>query len=156
MANPVVHIMPWEYERCFAVGAGRFTANWGVPDAPHYERTAMEEDRNAQVAAAICELAVAKYVNQYWHAGVWHRTDHGKYKSIADVGSNIEVRRVRTRDAVAVRKKDSGKVVWGAKVADPEYRTVELLGYVSADDVIASLLTDYVYVDISDLTKPWE
>jgi hypothetical protein len=157
--NPVIAITPWEYERCFAVGIGRFTANWGVPDAPYYDRARMEEDRNAQAAAAICELAVAKYTNQYWHGGVWHRTDHGKYKTLADVGSNIEVRRVRTGNAVKVRRRDAGKVVWAARVADQEYKTVELLGFVSADEVISSLAgtySDEKYVEVDALCRPWE
>lgn len=158
MTNPIIELNPWEYERCFVVGAGRFSANWGVPDAKHYDRSLMEPDRNAQVAAAACELAVAKFTNQYWHGGVWHRSDHGKYKSLADVGENIEVRRVRTKNAVKVRKKDAGKVVWAARVADEEYRTVEILGFVSADNVIESLKGTYEsdkYVEIECLERPW-
>lgn len=156
--SPIITIMPWEYERAFAVGAGRFTANWGVPDAEYYDRSLMEEDRNAQVAAAICELAVAKYTGKYWHAGVWHRSDHGKYRHLADVGDDIEVRRVRTRNAVKVRSKDKGKVVWAARTADNEYRTVEILGFISADDVIASLAGTFQsekYVEIDSLNRPW-
>jgi len=157
--NPIITIYPWEYERGFAVGIARFTANWGTSDASYYDRSRMEEDRNAQAAAAICELAVARYVGQYWHAGVWSRSDHHKYKTLADVGDNIEVRRVRTANAVKVRKKDAGKVVWAARTADAEYRTVEILGFVAADDVIASLEGTYQddkYVEIDTLQKPWE
>jgi hypothetical protein len=153
--NPIITLSPWEYERAFAVGVGRFTANWGTADAPYYDRRRMEEDRNAQPAAAICELAVAKYTNQYWHGGVWHRTDHGRYKSLADVGSVIEVRRVRTANAVKVRSKDKGKIVWAARLADDEYRSVELLGFISADVVIASLVGTYQdekYVELDTLT----
>jgi hypothetical protein len=149
MSNPIVEIMPWEYERCFAVGAGRFTANWGTPDAKHYDRSLMEEDRNAQVAAAICELAVAKHTGQYWHGGVWHRSEHSKYRHLPDVGHNIEVRRVRTRNAVMVRARDAGKVVWAARTVDPEYRRVEILGYVNADGCEG-------YIDLAELTRPWD
>ena len=153
--NPIIHLAPWEYERCFVVGAGRFTANWETADAPYYNRDLMEEDRNAQPAAAICELAVAKYTNQYWHGGVWHRTEHGKYKSLADVGTAIEVRRVRTANAVKVRSKDKGKIVWAARLLDAEYRSVELLGFISADAVIESLagtFQDEKYVECDLLT----
>jgi hypothetical protein len=157
--NPIITILPWEYERAFAVGIGRFTANWDVEDADYYDRSRMQEDRLAQPAAAICELAVAKYTCQYWHGGVWCRSDHHKYKYLADVGNDIEVRRVRTGNAVVVRSKDAGKVVWAARCVDPEYRTVELLGCISADDVIESLKGTYQnekYVEIDDLRKPWE
>lgn len=156
--NPIITILPWEYERCFAVGIGRFTANWGTPDAPYYDRSRMEEDRNAQAAAAVCELAVAKYTNQYWHGGVWHRSEHVNYRSLPDVGENIEVRRVRTGNAVKVRRKDAGKVVWAARVADDEYRSVELLGFIEADEVIKSLEGTYSndkYVEIELLERPW-
>lgn len=156
--NPLVEILPWEYERGFAVGIGRFTANWDVKDADHYDRSRMQVDREAQAAAAICELAVAKYTGKYWHGGVWCRVDHHKYRHLADVGEDIEVRRVRTGNAVMVRKKDAGKIVWAARIADPEYRTVELLGNIPADEVIASLVGTYQdekYVEIDDLRKPW-
>lgn len=156
--NPIIPILPWEYERGFAVGIGRFTANWDVQDAAHYDRSRMQVDREAQAAAAICELAVAKYTGQYWHGGVWCRVDHHKYRHLADVGEDIEVRRVRTGNAVMVRKKDAGKIVWAARVADPEFRTVELLGNIPADEVIASLVGTYQdekYVEIDDLRKPW-
>jgi hypothetical protein len=157
--NPIIELHPWEYERAFAVGIGRFTANWGVDDASYYDRSRMQEDRLAQPAAAICELAVAKYTGKYWHGGVWCRGDHSKYKHLADVGDDIEVRRVRTGNAVKVRKKDAGKIVWGARVVDDEYRTVEILGYIAADDVIASLAGTYQdekYVEIDLLARPWE
>ena len=115
----------------------------------------MEEDRNAQAAAAICELAVAKYLNEYWHASVWHVSEHGKYRNIPDVGRNIEVRRVRTANGVTVRQTDRGKRVWAAKLADPEYRTVQLLGYVDADEVIAKCPSKHLIVPTSRLKKPW-
>lgn len=156
--NPVVEILPWEYERGFSVGIGRFTANWGVADADYYDRSRMEEDRNAQAAAAICEIAVAKYTGQYWHGGVWCRADHAKYRHLADVGDDIEVRRVRTGNAVMVRAKDAGKVVWGAKLACPEYRRVEILGFIPANDVIESLKGTFQnekYVEVESLNRPW-
>ena len=156
--NPIVELLPWEYDRAFAVGIGRFTANWGTEDAKYYDRSKMQEDRLAQPAAAICELAVAKYTGQYWHGGVWPRSDHGKYKHLADVGDDIEVRRVRTANAVKVRTKDAGKIVWGARIVDDEYRKVEILGFISADEVIASLggtYQDEKYVEIETLSRPW-
>lgn len=156
--NPIITFETWEYARAFDAGMRRFAENWETSDALYYDRELMEDDRNAQPAAALCELAVAKYLNQYWHGGVWHRTEHFKHRSKADVGSNIEVRRVRTGHAVKVRLKDAGKIVWAAKIADNEYRSVELLGCISADDVIDSLRGTYQdekYVEIDDLVKPW-
>ena len=137
--NPLIELRPWEYERGFQIGIARFTANWGRPDAPHYDRSRMEEDRKAQAAAALCEIAVARHTNQYCHGHVWHWSERNKYKHLADVGDNVEVRRIRTASGVPIRKTDAGKVVWAARPADAEYRTIELLGYISADEVIPTL-----------------
>ena len=131
-----VILEPWEYRRACDVGIGRIAANWGKPNAVHYDRARMEDDRSADVAAAICELAVAKATNRYWHGHVWNRADHAKYRNAPDVGTNIEVRRVRTRDAVAVRRSDAGKVVFAARAIAPEFTEVEVLGYVKADDAL--------------------
>jgi hypothetical protein len=96
----------------------------------------MEDDRSAHVAAAICELAVAKATNRYWHGHVWDRAAHAKHRNAPDVGTNIEVRRVRTRDAVAVRRSDAGKIVFAARAIAPEFTEVDVLGYVNADDAL--------------------
>lgn len=127
---------PWEYERGFGVGIARFVANWGRPDAPHYDRSRMEEDRKAQAAAALCEIAVARCVNEYAHLHVWPWSDRKRYRHLPDVGLDIEVRRTRTKPAICVRRSDAGKKVYGARVVDSEYRRIEVLGYISADDVI--------------------
>jgi hypothetical protein len=129
----VVSLSPWEYEYAFQVGIRRFTANWQKNDAPHYDRSRMELDREAQVAAAICELAVAKHINRYWHASIWHESEHAKHRNQPDVGDNVEVRRVRTDVGPAVRERDRGRVVWGAKTTG-EFREVELLGWILGTD----------------------
>lgn len=157
MSNPIITLESWEYERGFAAGIARFTANWGNADAKHYDRSRMEEDRNAQAAAALCEIAVARFTNRYWHGHVWHRTDHWKNRNAPDVGNGIEVRRVRTKSAVAVRRSDAGKKVWAAKTVDPEYREIEILGFIEADKAIANFPdgTDWAYVPLDQLSRPW-
>jgi len=117
----------------------------------------MEEDRKAQAAAALCEIAVARYTNQYWHGHVWHPSDHAKNKSEPDVGLNIEVRRVRTASAVAIRRTDAGRIVWAARMADTEFRSVELLGSVPADEVISSISdgASWAYLALDLLDRPW-
>jgi len=134
-----VDLRPWEYEAASDVGIRRFTANWSKRDAPHYRREVMEDDRTAQVAAAICEIAVARATNRYWHGHVWHATEHNKFAhTIADVGKNIEVRRVRDpqKNDVAVRKTDLNKgcILFAAYPIPPEFRSVEIWGYISADE----------------------
>lgn len=136
----MVSLHPWEYEFASSVGIRRFTNNWESVDANHYrDRKKMEDDRTAQVAAAICEIAVARAVNRYWSGHVWPAQKHGKYrKSVADVGKNIEVRRVREEAAqtFAVRSSDLGRSTFiiPAHPIRPEFQTVEIWGVISADD----------------------
>ena len=59
----IIQLEPWEYTHACNIGIGRYTANWGKQDAPHYKKALMEDDRTATVASAICELAVAKATN---------------------------------------------------------------------------------------------
>jgi len=134
--NPVVNLLPWEYEWVCHVGARRYAANWFRPDAKHYHRDRMEDDRTAAAAACAAELAVAKYTNRYWSGHVWDYRDHSQYKEIPDVGTNIEVRRIRTRETAAVRKRQVGKglVLFVAKPIMPEIRSVEIYGWMHYDE----------------------
>lgn len=156
----IIELEPWEYEHAYQVGIRRYTENWGKADASYYNKSSMEEDRNAQAASAICELAVAKYTNQYWHGSVWDGRKHKKYKDMPDVGLNIEVRRVRTQSGPAVRDKDLNRnlILWGAELVDAEYRKVRLLGWIEADKgyEIGIQKTGYKIVPKELLNKDWE
>jgi hypothetical protein len=131
----IIELATWEYEHASNVGIRRWTANWLKNDAAHYDRTLMEDDRTATVAAAICELAVAKHTNEYWHGHVWHCSEHNRYKHMPDVGFNIEVRRIRTSNSVPVRSNALGRglVLWACKPTYPEFRTVEIYGWIDHD-----------------------
>lgn len=131
-----IHLEPFEYEWASHVGTRRYIENWRKKDAPYYKKELMEDDRTAQVAAAVCELAVAKATNNYWSGHVWAAGLHNAYKSkINDVGKNIEVRRVRTGETAAVRRRDLGKglVLFVAKAIMPELRQVEIWGQIDYD-----------------------
>lgn len=132
----LVVLEPFEYEWASHVGNRRYIENWGKKDAPYYKKDLMEDDRTAQVAAAVCEIAVARLTNRYWSGHVWHASEHAAYKNkTPDVGKNIEVRRVRTGDTAAVRKRQVGKglVLFVAKPVMPELREVEVWGYIEYD-----------------------
>lgn len=131
-----IDLESWEYEHACNVGIRRYTANWSKKDAPHYHRENMEDDRTATVAAAVCELAVAKHTNRYWHAHIWHKTEHEKFKHLPDVGRNIEVRRIRTQKAAAVRRHQLGKnlVLYVAEAIGPELRSATLYGWLKYDE----------------------
>jgi hypothetical protein len=135
MGCPIVTLDPWEYQWACHVGIARYTANWAKQDAPWYDKSRMEDDRTAQQAACIAEIAVAKHTNRYWSGSMWTAEAHDREKWRADVGTNIEVKRVRTRDA-AVRKHQVGKgvVLWVARPVGPEFRTVEMWGWLPVDE----------------------
>lgn len=155
----IIKIDPWEYEWATQVGIKRYTANWEKQDAKHYDPTRMEANRTAQVASALCELAVAKHVNQYWAGTAWSGENHDKEKHRPDVGKNIEVRRVRTKNAVAVRKKQVGLglILFAARAIEPEFREIEILGYKNYDEAWAlgeeSDFFETRYLPISELNK---
>lgn len=134
MEPVIIKLEAWEYEHACDVGIRRYTANWDKQDASHYQdKTRQEDNRTAQVASAVCELAVAKHTNRYWSGHVWHASEHNKYRHIPDVGLNIEVRRLRTRDSAAVRKRQNDiekLVLWVAKPVMPELREVHLYGWI--------------------------
>ena len=131
-----VELDPWEYEHALHVGARRFIENWGKADAAHYDKKLMEDNRTALAAACVGELAVAKVTNQYWPGHVWHKSDHKTYKHLPDVGHNIEVRRVRTSTNAAVRRRQLGQglILWVVQPVPPEFRVVDLLGWIDYDE----------------------
>ena len=131
-----IELDPWEYEHALHVGARRFIENWGKADAAHYDKKRMEDNRTALAAASVGELAVAKITNQYWPGHVWHKSDHKVYRHLPDVGHNIEVRRVRTSTSAAVRRRqlEMGLVLWVVQPVPPEFRIVEILGWIDHDE----------------------
>lgn len=137
---PIVRLEPWEYAWAAHVGIARFTANWGKADSAEYDPSRMEDDRTAQVAAAICELAVARITNRYWGGHAWPKDSHMRNRNIPDVGRNIEVRRVRKPTAgAAVRKRQLGQglVLFAAYPEPPEFRVVDVWGWLDHDEAWA-------------------
>ena len=135
MSKPIIDLSPWEYEWASHIGARRYIENWNKHDAAHYDKSRMEDDRTAQVAACVAELAVAKYTNRYWSGHVWHASEHHKHRETPDVGANIEVRRLRTKETAAVRRRQLSKnlVLFVAKPLMPELRQVEIYGFLEYD-----------------------
>jgi len=131
----IVELETWEYQWANHVGIARFTANWGKGNAAYYRTELMEDDRTAQVAAAVTELAVAKHTNRYWSGSYWDAADHDLHKHKPDVGFNIEVRRVRTRDATVRNKQVGlGLVLFVGRPIPKEFRQVEIWGWLPYDE----------------------
>lgn len=131
----IITLEKWEYERAATVGIQRFIARWDSVDARQYSNKGRQEPNViASIASCICELAVAKATNRYWHGHVWHVSEHDKYKSLPDVGVNQEVRRCRTSLGVAIQKHQNhmeNLVVFGVRILGVEMRKVEIYGYIN-------------------------
>jgi len=134
--------------------------NLGRRNAPHYKANRMEDERTASVAACIAELAVAKATNRYWSGHVWPASDHKLHRDCADVGKNIEVRRIRTRQSAAVRRHQVGKglVLFVAQPVMPEMMECQVFGWIDYDDAWeCGIASDYDpdntrLIDVSKLT----
>jgi len=136
----VVELRPWEYALAAQVGASRTAANYRKPDAGHYDRGRMEDDRTAQMAAVAAEIATARAMNRYWNAcGAWSASEHSEFRSLPDVSDNVEVRRVRDPETTtfALGEKDRGRIVAAAYPEPPEFWTVRVLGWIDADEAIS-------------------
>ena len=131
-----IELKPWEYEWASHVGIRRFIENWEKSNAKHYsDEKRMEDDRTAQVAACVAEFAVAIHTNRTWSGTVWSKEQHNRYKHLADVGTNIEVRRIRTRKMATLRKHqlDKNLILFVAEPIAPEFRVVTVHGYINYD-----------------------
>lgn len=132
----IVELTPWEYIHAHDVGIRRAVANWNVQDKLSYRQGNNQPEIIASPAAAIAECAVAKALGRYWSGHVWDNRDHSKHKGLPDVEPNIEVRRVRERNnPISVWEKNTGqgKVMVATYPIPPEFRAVEILGFIPYD-----------------------
>lgn len=131
-----VFLEDYEIENAVRVGTGRYNMRKDSRDRDYYDNDRKQNDLLANINSAVAELAVAKHLNQYWHGGVWTPEKHTLYASNADVGNNVEVRRIRERhNPIAIRKTDvtRERIIYGVYVKDFEYEEVEIMGYIDAD-----------------------
>lgn len=154
-----------ELAQCQDVAKRLCEVNRNRPDAAHYDRDKMQDDYFADTASNGCELSVAKYIGQKWHALVLsieeHKRNRAQGKRLPDVGEDNEVRRTRKQYVVAIRRTDAGKVVWAVQLPDEtnlqEYR---LMGWVRADEALTSGLIEWEedgtwgYYPLASLNSP--
>jgi hypothetical protein len=136
-----VQITKDELRICTQLATERWLMKFGSTDQPNYDAGKkdgrLEHELLATVRTIVAEWAVAKATNKVYSLPWYPNELHPYRKHLPDVGGNIEVRTVRTQDAVALWKKDAGKAIAACKVTDSEYfTTVEVYGWVMADDVI--------------------
>lgn len=135
----VVRLSREDYEASWAAGIARMMENLNKNDAPDYQRGHNIPEHLAQPLAVMCEVAVARHlgVPWDWDAAVWAAKDHNRFRNNADVGSNIEVRRVKYPNGpVSLRSNQVGKglTLFVAYAMPPEYLAIKILGARPYDD----------------------
>lgn len=130
-----------EVRVCTLIALERWILKKDSIDRPGYATGkrfgALEHELLANIRANVAEYAVSKYHGLPWTFPWYPNDEHQRRKAHPDVGTNIEVRTVRTRDSIAVWQKDVTKnaVIVAAKVTDDDYfTTVEIYGWFRAKD----------------------
>ena len=127
----VVHLEQWEREWAEHVAKKRTDANLGKSNALHYDESKLEDDYTADLAGAVCEIAVAKRLNKYWDGSYWTESEHSSFELRADVGFNTEVRRIRSPGyRLQVRAKDvqESRIMVLAYAYPPDFVSVDVIG----------------------------
>lgn len=137
----IVKLSKEEVRACADVALNRWMMKFGSIDRPNYagdNKAKLEPEIAANVRSIVAEYAVAKLYKLPLTFPFYPNEEHSYRKDIADVGTNIEVKSVRTRDEIPVFPKDirDGWVLVGARVLDRDYYSeVEVFGWLPMEDV---------------------
>lgn len=135
----IITLSKEEVRACADIALNRWMMKWGSIDRPNYaDKSNLEPEVAANVRTIVAEYAVAKAYKQPLTFPFYPNEEHGFRKNFADVGSNIEVKSVRTRDEIPVFPKDirEGFILVGVRVLDRDYYSeVEIYGWLNMDDV---------------------
>lgn len=135
----IVNLSKDEVRVCATLAVERWLTKFGSVDKPNYAQGKadgkLEPEINANIRANVCEWAVAKQYNLGWNTPWYPNALHTKRYPIPDVGTNIEVRSVRTQDSIPFWGKDKNRIIIGTKCLDVEYySTVEIYGYIKPEE----------------------
>ena len=136
----IVTLTKEEVRACADIALNRWMMKWGSIDRPNYagdNKAKLEPEIAANVRTIVAEYAVAKLYKQPLTFPFYPNEEHSYRKDIADVGTNIEVKSVRTRDEIPVFPKDirEGFLLVGARVLDRDYYSeVEVYGWLRMED----------------------
>ena len=135
----IVSLSKEEVRVCTLLAIERWLTKFGSKDKPNYAQGKadgrLEPEINANIRANVCEWAVAKQYHLAWNTPWYPNSLHTKRYPIADVGTNIEVRSIRTQDSIAFWGKDRDRIIIGTKCLDTEYySSVEIYGYIKPDE----------------------
>jgi len=137
----LVKLSPEEVRACADAGLNRWMMKFGSIDRPNYagdNKSKLEPEIAANVRTIVAEYAVAKLYRKSFTFPFYPNSEHGYRKDIADVGTNIEVKSIRTKDEIPVFPKDirDGWILVGARVTDRDYYSeVEVFGWLRMEQV---------------------
>jgi hypothetical protein len=135
----IVNLSKEEVRVCTLLAVERWLTKFGSIDKPNYAQGKadgkLEPEINANIRANVCEWAVAKQYNLGWNTPWYPNALHTKRYPIPDVGTNVEVRSVRTQDSIPFWGKDKNRIIIGTKCLDVEYYSaVEIYGYIKPEE----------------------
>ena len=129
----IVNLSKEEVRACADIALNRWMMKFGSIDRPNYQnKNILEPEIAASVRTIVAEYAVAKLYKKPLTFPFYPNEEHGYRKDIADVGVNIEVKSIRTKDEIPVFPKDirPGWLLVGARVLDRDYYSeVEVFGW---------------------------
>jgi len=135
----IVKLSKEEVRACADVALNRWMMKFGSVDRPNYQdKSKLEPEIAANVRSIVAEYAVAKLYKQSFTFPFYPNEEHPFRIDIADVGNNIEVKSIRTKDEIPVFPKDvkPGRLLVGARVLDRDYYSeVEVYGWLRMEDV---------------------
>ena len=114
---------------------------FGSIDRPNYagdNKRYLEPEIAANVRTIVAEYAVAKVYKLPFTFPFYPNEEHSFRKDFSDVGVNVEVKSIRTRDEIPVFPKDirDGWILVGARVLDGDYYSqVEVYGWLPMEEV---------------------
>ena len=137
----IVNLSKEEVRACADVALNRWMMKFGSEDRPNYagdNKRNLEPEIAANVRTIVAEYAVAKLYKKAFTFPFYPNEEHPFRKDIAEVGTNIEVKSIRTKDEIPVFPKDirPGWLLVGARVLDRDYYSqVEIFGWLKMEDI---------------------
>lgn len=110
----VVAVPPWHVDVAVHCAKQRLQAR-GRQDRPDYRnKSVLQPEPIANLAACLCELAVSLHYDRRWNGPYWQMKYHRQANVLPDVGECIEVRRTRTPvgGGVPVKQSEANKNYW--------------------------------------------
>ena len=138
----IVTLSKEEVRACADIALNRWMIKFGSEDRPNYagdNKKNLEPEIAANVRTIVAEYAVAKLYKKSFTFPFYPNEEHPFRKDIAEVGTNIEVKSIRTKDEIPVFPKDirKGWILVGARVLDRDYYSqVEVFGWIPMMDIV--------------------